>query len=152
MVTQNKRYTKEWEPKLARADRAITKAYAAGDRRFFDFLREDVRIYTVDSSEPIIGRKAFEAYFGPTLRKLKRKVEYIKRDVQASEDTAVLAQTSEITSEGVISYVRQTVIWDKNPKGEWEISHIHNALVGQAVVVGGRPPSTPAAVGVQMGR
>jgi ketosteroid isomerase-like protein len=148
MVAQNRTYTKELDPKLDRADRAITKAYAAGDRRFFDFLREDVRIYTVDSSEPIVGRKAFEAYFGPTLRKLKRKVEIIKRDVQASENTTILAQISEVTTEGITSYVRQTVIWDKDPNGEWKIGHIHNALVGQPLVAGGKLPSTAAAVRV----
>jgi hypothetical protein len=56
------------DPKLENAMRASLKAYATGSKRFLEYLLENVRMYTLDSSEPIVGRKAFESYFGPLVR------------------------------------------------------------------------------------
>lgn len=136
----------QMDPKLEKAMRDSLKVYAAGNKSFFNYLRNNVRVYTVASSEPIVGRKAFETYFGPTFRKNKRKVSIVAKDVQLAGKQAVLAQTLEITVKGVSSYVRQTVIWEQDD-GDWKMSHIHNALVGQPVVTG-RPPRTPQAIRV----
>jgi len=115
---------------VEKAMRESLKLYAAGDRRFFSYLSNDVRVYTVGSSEPIVGRGAFENYFGPTFRKNKRKV----------------SQTLEITANGVSSFVRQTVIWGEDDGG-WKMRHIHNAMVGQPVI-SGRPPRTARSIRV----
>jgi ketosteroid isomerase-like protein len=117
------------------------KAYAAGNKRFFDFLREDVRVYAVNSAEPLIGRKKFESSFAPTLAGSKRKVKVVSSDLQESERQAVLSQTLEIASEGVTVYVRQTVIWERGAGGRWQMSHIHNSFVGQPLASGRVPTS-----------
>lgn len=130
--------TKQTDPKLEKAMRDSLKAYAAGDMDFFNYLRNNVRVYTVESHEPIVGRKAFESYFGPTFRKNKRSIAVVSKDVQLTGEQAVLAQTLKITARGISSYVRQTVVWERGA-GEWQMSHIHNALVGQPVVSGQAP-------------
>lgn len=128
---------------LEKAMRDSLNAYAAGDKRFFDYLASDVRVYTVAASEPIVGRKAFEKYFGPTFQKTKRKVSVVAKDVQLTESQAILAQTLDIKANGVSSCVRQTVIW-KQDDGDWKMGHIHNALVGQPVVSGPSPKTIRA--------
>jgi hypothetical protein len=45
------------DSKLERAMQDSLKAYAAGDKRFFNYLRDDVRVYSLNSAEPTIGRK-----------------------------------------------------------------------------------------------
>ncbi|MBI2625660.1 nuclear transport factor 2 family protein [Candidatus Parcubacteria bacterium] len=138
--------TSRTDPKLEKAMRDSLKVYAAGNKRFFNYLQKDVRVYTLESSEPIVGRKAFESYFGPTFSKTKRKVAIVAKDVQLAGKQAILAQTLKITANGVSSYIRQTVIWERDT-GEWKMSHIHNAMVGQPVIVG-KPPRTPQSIRV----
>jgi ketosteroid isomerase-like protein len=147
MATQNDTNATQLDEELERRIRDSLKAYSAGDNQFFDFLRQDVRVFVLNSAEPIIGREAFEASFGPTLRNARREVKVIQRDAQVSDCNTVLAQTLEITSEEVVTVVRQTVIWERDPQSGWVMTHIHNALVGQPLTVG-TVPSTPAAVRV----
>lgn len=123
---------KDLDPDLTRAMAESLKAYAAGDKRFFTFLTDDVRVFNVNSVEPMVSRKEFQAAFAPTLTGLKRKVDVLHEDIQASGDRAVLAQTLEITNEGVAVFLRQTVVWEQR-RGKWQMSHIHNTLVGQPV-------------------
>jgi len=123
------------DPKLDRAMRDSLKAYASGDARFFDYLREDVRVFNLNSVEPMVGRKRFQEAFQPTFR-TKRKVQVISSDVQPSGDQAVLAQTLQVTVDGITTTIRQTVIWNSDQDKNWQMSHIHNALVGQPVISG----------------
>jgi ketosteroid isomerase-like protein len=138
--------SKKSNPELERAMRDSLKAYAAGDKRFFGYLSSDVRVYSLNSAEPIVGRKAFESAFAPTFQ-TKRKVSILKKDIQLSDRQAVLSQTLQVTVDGVDSFMRQTVIWEQSDKGEWQMSHIHNALVGQPVL-SGKTPKTANAVRV----
>jgi ketosteroid isomerase-like protein len=122
------------DSQLERAMQESLKAYSSGDSKFFDFLTEDVRVFGIESSEPIIGREAFEEAFRPTFKRFKRKVDIVKQDLQLSGDTAVLSQTLQVTVDDVSSFVRQSVIWEKRAGGrDWRMSHIHNAQVGQAI-------------------
>jgi len=140
-------YEKEKGSDLERAIDESLKAYAEGDKRFFEFIGEEARIYALDSAEPILGRRAFEAYFGATFTKKKRHVEVVKRDLQQAKGHAVLSQTLQIGAEGVESFVRQTVIWQEQD-GRWQISHIHNAAVGQPIVTTLEAPHTASAIRV----
>ncbi len=134
------------DSKLQRAMRDSLNAYANGDKRFFDYLSDNVRVYSLNSAEPTIGRKAFESAFARTF-KTKRKVNVLNSDLQPSEGRAVLSQTLEVSVEGIDSVVRQTVIWEQGSDGNWKMSHIHNAQVGQPIVTG-RAPRTAADVRV----
>lgn len=126
---------------LKEAMDASLKAYAAGDRRFFDFLQDDVRVFNLNSVEPMVGRKRFESAFGPNFANSKRKVKVINSDLQQTGEQAVLAQTLEIgTADGIAAFVRQTVIWS-SVGGKWKMSHIHNALVGQPIATAKLPAS-----------
>lgn len=133
------------DPKLDHAMKDSLKAYAAGNARFFDYLRDDVRVFNLNSVEPMVGRRKFQEAFQETFR-TKRKVQVISSDIQPSGDQAVLSQTLQVTVDGITSTVRQTVIWNSDG-GNWQMSHIHNALVGQPVV-SGRPAANARAVRV----
>ena len=127
------------DPKLTRAIKASLKAYAAADRKFFDFLKDDVRVFNVNDTEPMLGREKFESAFAKNF-KIKRKVATLASDIQLSGSQAILSQTLRITANDVSSQVRQTVVWQQDDEtGEWKISHIHNALVGQPIVSGKAP-------------
>ena len=128
------------DPGLDRAMKASLKAYASGDVHFFDYLDDNVRVFNLNSVEPMIGRKQFEEAFKPTFR-TKRKVRIISSDIQPSGGQAVLAQTLEVTVNGIASVLRQTVIWNSDQDDNWKMSHIHNALVGQPVATGKLPPT-----------
>lgn len=128
----------EREPNLDRSIETALKAYCDGNPLFFDFLSDDVRVYNLDSSEPTIGRKAFEEQFGDSLTRTAREVRKTHEDLRVSGNQAIQSQTLQITVEGVTLPVRQTVVWED--KGEdWRMTHIHNARAGQAYAIGRQP-------------
>jgi hypothetical protein len=119
-------------PELERAMESSLRLYANGDKRFFDYFTEDARIYSVESSEPIVGRKAFQASFGPEFSKTKRKVAVLSADAQVIGEQAILSQTLSVSAGSVTTHIRQSVVWQETPKG-WAMVHVHNAIVGQPV-------------------
>jgi hypothetical protein len=134
----------EGDSGLQQAIKKSLKLYAAGDKRFFDYLDDDVRVYTVESAKPIIGRKAFQAYFGKTLARTKRKISVVASEVRSAGDHAIQNQTLQVTAEGVSSYLRQTVVWKLRPNLAPTKVAIHNSLVGQPVFTGKLPKTTDA--------
>jgi hypothetical protein len=136
---------REVDPELQRAMDGSLKAYSAGDRSFFDYLTDDVRVYSVNSVAPTTSRREFEEQFGEAFER-RREVTVVSQDVDARDDRAVLSQTLEVVSEQVTSFVRQTVIWDRGQQ-RWRMSHIHNAQVGQPIFVG-EPPRDPIGIRV----
>jgi ketosteroid isomerase-like protein len=127
---------------LARAMRDSLRAYANSDRRFFDYLRDDVRIYNLNSAEPMVGRAQFQKAF--TDFRTKRKVAVLHSEVQPGDNQAILLQTLQVTVNGIASNVRQTVVWERGREGNWQMTHIHNALIGQPVVTAGAPTTARA--------
>lgn len=138
--------TKNVDPDLKRAMKDSLAAYARGDAAFFDFLDDDVRVYTLDSAEPIVGRKRFQEYFGATLGRSKREIVEISQDIRPSGEYAVLSQTLQISTEGVGLPVKQTVVWARQ-SGRWQMTHLHNGRAGQPIV-SGQAPRTIAAIRV----
>lgn len=137
----------EGDSGLQQAIKKSLQLYAAGDKRFFDYLDDDVRVYTVESTEPIVGRKAFQAYFGKTLARTKRKISVLTSEVRPAGDHAVQSQTLQVTAEGVTSYLRQTVVWKLRPNAAPTKVVVSNYLVGQPVFTG-KLPKTKNAVRV----
>lgn len=138
--------TRGVDPALKRSMDDSLKAYAAGDAKFFDYLDDEVRVYTLDSTEPILGRKNFQEYFGKTFVGTKRDIVQLYQDIRAAEDQAVLSQTLQISSNGVGIPVRQTVVWAKSSAG-WRMTHVHNGRAGEPLVVG-KVPRTAGALRV----
>lgn len=136
----------EIDPELRQSMDASLQAYRDGDLKFFDYLSPDVRVYGLDSSEPLLGRVAFEDNFGPTLASTKRSATPLFQDVQFTGKQAIVSQGLSVEAEGFAIPIRQTVIWDLTDAG-WRMSHIHNARTGQAVTVG-QMPTSPAAIRV----
>jgi len=139
------RYGKASSDLEAAMDESL-RLYADGNPAFFDYLRDDVRVYSLGSAEPLIGRREFQAAF-VGFADSKREVKVIHSDVQPNERQAVLAQTLEITVEDVTMFLRQTVVWERGDDG-WQMSHIHNAQVGQPLTRLGALPASAAEVQV----
>lgn len=118
-------------PDLEKAIWDSHEAYAKGEPRFFDYLTDDVRVYNLYATEPMIGRELFQKEF--TTFEEGREVRILKTDVKPEGDRAVLSQTIEVGKEDVAFVVTQTVVWE-NQDGRWLISHIHTAQVGQPIV------------------
>jgi ketosteroid isomerase-like protein len=136
------------DARLADAIEDSRIAYERAEPRFFDYLQDDVRVYNLNSVEPMVGRKEFETAFMPAFKR-KRNVKVIESDVRESGDQAVLAQTLEVSDEqeDVALCVRQTVVWEQED-AEWRVSHIHVTLVGQPVMASERLPESATAVRV----
>lgn len=132
------------DPELKGTMRASLKAYASGSVGFFDYLHKDVRVFPLDSVEPIAGQKAFKSYYGPTLTKIKRKVKLVSEDSQVFRDQVIVSQLLKISGKGVSTNVRQTVVWGKFD-GRWKMAHIHNARVGEPLGLG-KAPMTAAGI------
>lgn len=118
-------------------DESMT-AYEKGDVTFFNYLSDDVLVYGLDASEPIIGRKAFEERFRPSFQEHKRKVEKTFQDIRVVGHQAILSQVLQVSTGGVSIPIRQTVVWEGKGR-DWHMTHIHNARAGQAVGVGSMP-------------
>lgn len=127
------------DAELKLAMEASLKAYSKGDARFFDYLSDGVRIFNLNSTEPMVGRKKFESAFAANF-KTKRTVTVVSQDIQPSGDQAILMQTLRITTNGIANLLRQTVVWERGEDKAWKMSHIHNALVGHPVVADGSMP------------
>ncbi len=123
---------KNLDPALKKAMKASLSAYEKGDRRFFSYVSESVRVYGIDDSPtPIVGKKEFQERF-TLFSKVKRKAKPIAQDVRVSGSQAILSQTLDVTANGVRVPVRQTVVWEE-ADGEWLMTHIHNGRGGQPV-------------------
>lgn len=133
------------DPALAHAINDSREAYADGDPRFFEYLDDDVRVYNLNSIEPMVGRKTFEEAFLPTFDR-KLRIEVVESDVRTYDRQAVHAQTVEITMDGVTLIARQTVVWER--KDAWKVSHIHMTLVGQPLTTLDKRPTSARAVRV----
>ena len=118
-------------PDLEKAIWDSHEAYAKGETRFFDYLTEDVRVYNLYATEPMIGRDLFREEFR-TFEE-GRDVRILKTDVKPEGERAVLSQTIEVGKPDVKFIVTQTVVWEQQ-KGDWKISHIHTAQVGQPIL------------------
>jgi SnoaL-like domain len=103
----------------------FNKAYESGGD-MFAYFHPDATVYTIGSTEPFIGRAAYEKNFGELLKE-KRKVQYLKRDIQVMADTGVTMQLQQVTQSQVVTIYRQSAIWVR-PDGPWKIIHLHCAL------------------------
>jgi ketosteroid isomerase-like protein len=93
---------------------------------WFDFFHDNASVYVIGSTEPFIGKAAYEDNFKKLLKE-KRQVRDLKRDTQVMGDTAVAMQLQQVTQAQVITIYRQSTIW-KHEGGNWKVIHMHCAL------------------------
>lgn len=124
---------------------ASLKQYDRGDPKWFAHLASDATVYAIGTTTPFVGRAAYEAHFSPNLTAAKRKTQVLDQKVKYLNDaTAVVTQTLQITQAGVVSVVRQSIVWSLNKV--WQISHLHSALVGNPT--GAKSPATVTGIRV----
>jgi hypothetical protein len=134
------------DPALEHAINESRELYAAGNVKFFDYMRDDVRVYNLNSVEPMIGRDTFEKEFMPNFRR-KVDTKVVASDVRKFEQQAVHAQTVEFTLENLTLITRQTVVWELTD-GEWKVGHIHITQVGSPITTARERPKSAKAVKV----
>lgn len=104
------------------------KAYCNGDPAFFDYFADDATVFSAGTSEALKGREAYRHAFAPKL-KGKREVKILEQSRQWFGERVVIAQTAQITHEGITANIRQTMVWGRSNKG-WLVNHLHTALIG----------------------
>lgn len=124
MATQN------IDPALKKTMTSSLRLYDEADAKWFNVLADDATVFAIGRAEPFIGKKAYEKNFLPALAATKRKTKVLHQDIRMLDTTAVVTQTLQIKQDGILSSVRQSVIWTKAKK-DWQIRHLHTALVGQ---------------------
>ena len=106
-------------------------AYQEGSLDFFDYFTDQSTIYSLNSTEPIIGRAAYQSAFSDNLMSSSRTIEILREDIQiVDNDNAVLVSTLKINQENVTVTVRQTQSWARLV-GEWKVTHLHTSMIGQ---------------------
>lgn len=118
------------DPALKKTMTSSLRLYDNGDKKWFNVLADDATVYAIGRAEPFVGKKAYEKNFLPALAATKRKTKVLHQDIKMLDTTAVVTQTLQIKQDGVLSSVRQSVVWTKS-KRDWQIRHLHSALVGQ---------------------
>lgn len=121
--------TKKPDPEFAYTLSEMDKAYNSGNPDWFNFLSDDVIVYSVNSGTPFKGKKEYAAHFKKALTASKRKVELLSRDIQTMGKISVVYQTVQINQQDIILNMKQSQVWELTDKG-WKVNHIHSALVG----------------------
>lgn len=136
MAATNTNFDQARQEALQRFDNA--------DPAWFDYLTDDAVVYAINHTEPYKGRTAYEARFTPFLTRSQRTTTIMSSDEQQLAGNVVVAQTLRIVEGGIMSSVRQSVIWvDDNG---WKMKHLHSALIGTPM--GTTVPTTAADVTV----
>lgn len=107
----------------------MDKAYASGSKSWFEFLDDNVIVYTNSSAEPIKGRANYASNFSKLLGSTKRKLQILSRQVQSVGDVQVVYQVVQVTQEGVVVNMKQSQVWTQTAKGP-RINHMHTSVLG----------------------
>ena len=105
-------------------------SYEKGSEDWFRYFDANATVYTIGSTEPFTGRAAYEDNFRELL-KVPRQVEVLRRDLRVMGDTAVEMELQRVTQSGIVTVLRQSIIW-KQQDGTWKIIHLHCALATAA--------------------
>ncbi len=103
-------------------------AFNAGQPEFFDEFSDDAMIFTVDSTDPIKGRQAYQQKYGAALAASKREKTILDRSVQIVGNKAVVTQTAKISEGHSSANVRQTIVYGETGEG-LKVLHLHTALL-----------------------
>jgi ketosteroid isomerase-like protein len=127
---------------LASLDNSLN-AYRNGDPSFFDYFAKNATIFSVDSTEPVVGREAYRKKFAASLTGNKRDETILDRSVQIIGDKAVIAQTAQIKQSDMTANIRQTIVFGETEEG-LKMLHLHTALIGP--LMPDQIPTTPGSI------
>jgi ketosteroid isomerase-like protein len=122
--------TKADEQSFQQALKEYNDAYVSrGD--WFSIFDDDATIYTVNSTEPFIGRDAYEKNYFALFKSEPRSVDILKADSSFMGNNAVSMQLQKISQSGIVSVVRESLVW-RFTNGRWKIVHMHVAFAAPA--------------------
>lgn len=113
------------EATIAKADRAYTSA----SKDWFNFLTDEVLVFTNASATPFKGRNSYREHFERTLTSAKRTMTVLSRQVREMGTVGIVYQVVQITQDEVVATLKQSVVWEATPNG-WLINHMHSAILG----------------------
>ena len=117
------------ENDLSKVLKTMDKVYSSGDVSWFDYLTDDVVVYSQNSAEPYHGKKSYQKYFQPALTASKRKLKIISRDIRSVGENSIVSQTVQVIQDNVVVNIKQSQVWTMTSKG-WKINHFHSAFAG----------------------
>lgn len=118
------------DPELLKALAEMDKAYSSANRKWFDFLADDIIVFSTNNVEPFKGKKAYMAHFSDSLVSAKRNVEVLQRDILTMGDVSIVYQTTQVDQGGIIVNLKQSQVWKLQKEGDWKVNHIHTAMIG----------------------
>lgn len=114
---------------LERVLSQMDKAYASGSRTWFDFLSDDVTVYSSNNAAPFKGKGSYMDHFAKALTSGKRKLDVLSRRIQDMGEISIVYQTVQITQDNVVVNMNQSQVWGMTQKG-WKVNHLHASIVG----------------------
>ena len=108
---------------------SMDKAYASGDDSWFDYLDENIVVYSQNKAEPFEDKKSYMEYFKDALTSSTRDLIIISRQIRSLGEISVVSQTVRINQDDVIVNVKQTQVWGITD-GEWKLNHFHSTFAG----------------------
>jgi hypothetical protein len=136
-------YEQQFEQQVLASLNNSLNAFQNGDPSFFDYFADNATIFSVDSTEPVVGREAYRKKFEASLTGNKRDETILDRTIQIVGDKAVVAQTAQIKQSDVTANVRQTIVFGETDEG-LKMLHLHTALIGP--LGSDEIPTTPEAI------
>jgi hypothetical protein len=122
----------DFENEVKRLLEVSQNAYHSGDPSFFNCFTDDATIFSVGSSDSIVGGEAYRRHLQPRFAGYTREVTIIHRIIKIIDDKAIVSQTAQIKVSEIISNIRQTMVFVKTPKGV-KVQHLHTALIGSPI-------------------
>lgn len=134
MIDQNQE--QEFLAAIEKADHAFNSF----DINWFNYLTDDVTVFSINQTVPIVGREAYKEAFGKSFDKFKRTAKILNRQIQIIDCIGLVTQTIQVGLDDTLSTVRQTVVWQRSGTDKvWLIKHLHSALIGSPIAT--TPPS-----------
>jgi hypothetical protein len=117
-------------PDLQKALTGMDKAYISGSKEWFNYLSDDVIVYSNISGDPFKGKVAYMEHFEKSLISSKRKMEILSRNVQTIGEISIVYQTVQIVQDNIVVSMKQSQVWRATESG-WKVNHLHSAIIGQ---------------------
>lgn len=107
----------------------MDKAYASGSKSWFDFLDDEIIIYTNTSAVPFKGKKSYYDNFAKLLGSSKRKLEILSRQIQEIGNVFIVYQVVQVIQDGVMVNMKQSQVWAETKRG-LKMNHLHSSVLG----------------------
>ena len=119
------------EDEVRTALQKVVSSYESGSKDFFNQFADDASLFTVSAPTRVDSREEYERGFGPVFYDTKRVAQVLSPEIRLlGNDAAVATFHNRVQVGGVANNLRATFVFQRNPKGELKVVHVHNSPLG----------------------